>query len=188
MPVPADEDFYPDLHDQGDSIGGAETANPPSPAESQQNDLNSAIEHLLAQKRAAAAAAAPHTSRASEAAAATTHAARRHRKLGRAFSDTHPAALSRAPSAAVAEDSFESASRQEQADSCMFKPSQALSYEDPEARRAREKLMERMGVVEMFEDASRDGLTKVESIGIIKEATSKVGENGVGRRRLTRRK
>jgi len=68
-----------------------------------------------------------------------------------------------------------------------FRPSQALTYEDPEAMAARERLMKRMG---LGMDAVLDragGMTRVESIGVVRDAVGGSGEERA-RRRAARRK
>jgi len=194
------EQSFPSLLDQGDSVTELDVPNPPSPDPSpQSNGLNEAIEHLLAQKRAAVAAAAASTSL--DPLVSTTKATRSRRKLGRAPSDTDSirargSALSRNASidapvvvGSIPEDAPYGDMAQAQPgqrETYLFRPSQALSYEDPEALAAREKLMKRMGLASYGEEENLNGMTKVERIGIIKNV-GRAADNGT-RRRTTRRR
>lgn len=193
--VQVEESFLISL-DQANATVNLDTENPPSPALSHQsNGLNNAIEHLLAQKRAAAAAASRTASTSSEP-STTANALRPRRKLGRATSDTgsvQATALSRVAAlnvplaGLIAEEESEEVIHHAQAEAYLFRPSQALSYEDPEGHAAREKLMKRMGLSTFGDDGLSDGMTKVESIGIIKSAERSATDTG-GRRRMTRRR
>jgi len=65
-----------------------------------------------------------------------------------------------------------------------FQPSQTLSYEAPNARAAREKLLERIGLTgDGFE--RDDGGIRVEPVSVVKDAGAAVVGAG-SRRRLTR--
>lgn len=198
------EQSFPSLLDHRESAVELEMPmpNPPSPEPSpQSNGLHEAIEHLLAQKRAAVAAAAASTS--FDPLAAAAKASRSRRKLGRAPSDTDSiragaGSLSRNASidaplvvGSIPEDeAYEDIAQAQpgQRETYLFRPSQALSYEDPEALAAREKLLKRMGLASYDEEENLKGMTKVESIGIIKNVGRAGGADSGSRRRTTRRR
>lgn len=154
-------------------------------AREKENDLQNAIAQIFAQKKPTNAVNG-HTSEDA------TQSNRRHRPLGRApsnpsslghsvLSRTNSSAL--APSYTIDGDSFNDDTRHYM-NAHTFQPSQALTYENPEAAATMEKLRRRMGLES--DDASNmkeGGRRKVKGIGKVKDLSVTGGERRTRRRK-----
>lgn len=144
--------------------------------------IDCAISHLQARMAANRSSSAP-----SEDTEDLQAAHPRRRQLGRAATTSR---LLRTASEDVSRETDTDASdwhkhdRQEGGD-FQFRPSQTLSYEAPNARAARQKLLERVGLTgDGFEHDDEGGI-RVEPVGVVKDAGTAVA-GGASRRRLTR--
>ncbi|KAB8360582.1 hypothetical protein FH972_024322 [Carpinus fangiana] len=172
----------PSLPSNHDSIHNEILTVPTAPLiEPTQNTvLNSAIAHLLAQRKGKSTA---ESQRPTD---------RRQRKLGRAQSN--PSSIQSALSRTLShpqhathdtpddDDIDRPPARAADEQLQLQQPSQSLTYEDPEAMAAREKLMRRMGGAAWHEDDETRGRTKVESIGVVKDFSLAGEEKRSGRR------
>lgn len=168
-------------------------------ASTQNTPLNSAIAQLLAQRKLRRAKSTTGASAGTTQAMAANADSqpRRQRKLGRAASNPSSvaSALSRQHSASqrpayiVDDDAVDEDLRRAAADA-VPEPSQRLTYEDPEALAARERVMKRMGAGAAEWRAQlegADGRQRVESIGVVKDY-SLAGEERRGPRRAVGRR
>ena len=144
--------------------------------------MNSAISHLHARMAANRSLSAP--SKDTEDAAA---AQPRRRQLGRAATTS---GLNRTASEHATRESDKDTldwhkHDLKEGDGFQFRPSQTLSYEAPDAKAARQKLLERIGLPGDDLEHDEGGGTRVESVGVVRDAGTAVAGGG-SRRRLTR--
>jgi DNA replication regulator DPB11 len=127
---------------------------------------------------------------------------RKHRTLGRAPSN--PSSLSRnisgasngsttsLPALREQQDDLDALLHEQSShdpDAGLFRPSQALSYEDPDAVASRKRVLASLGEEGKGEEAMGDGLKRrVEDIGVVKDRVRVVQEEGRGRRTRTARR
>lgn len=170
--------------DQGE-LPAETDARAQSPSETQKS---ATIGSAISQLQAKIAASRPSTAPVAEPMAAPAANLRR-RPLGRA-ANISVGGFSRTPSedlppAQEADnlDTFDR--RREEASAYQFRPSQDLSYEHPDAKAARQKILARMSLAgDAFEGEEVQGM-RVESVGLVKDARSASGDRGP-RRRMTR--
>lgn len=144
-----------------------DTRSSPTDLDKQDSALNCAIHTLLAQRKAASASDT-----------AENLPPRRHRKLGRAPSNPSSlgaASFTRAYSESCpqSEDDLLDAEKPVQPEEPQtINPSQTLTYEDPDALAAREKLLKKMGKDSWSDDDQPSAGTRVQSVGTVRDFTA----------------
>lgn len=144
-----------------------DTRSSPTDLDKQDSALNCAIHTLLAQRKAASASDT-----------AEKLPPRRHRKLGRAPSNPSSlgaASFTRAYSESCpqSEDDLLDAEKPVQPEEPQtINPSQTLTYEDPDALAAREKLLKKMGKDSWSDDDQPSAGTRVQSVGTVRNFTA----------------